>query len=151
MKSTIRLALVCCLSGLVTSARADVSEAEAAHLGKELTPIGAEIAGNAPGTIPAWTGGITAPPAGYKVGDHHPDPFASDQPLYTITAANAAQYVSQLTAGHQALLKAYPDYKLIVYPTHRSASYPQRIYDATRADATSAHLVGNGNGIRSFV
>ena len=30
-----------------------------------LTPFGAERAGNADGTIPAWTGGITSAPAGY--------------------------------------------------------------------------------------
>jgi len=61
---------------------------QAARLGKDLTPLGAERAGNAAGTIPEWTGGITQPPAGYSVGMHHPDPFASDQPLYVITAAN---------------------------------------------------------------
>ena len=32
-----------------------------------------ERAGNADGTIPAWNGGITKPPEGYKPGDHHPD------------------------------------------------------------------------------
>src|SRR3954463_13989439 len=93
---------------------------DANRLGQDLTPLGAEKAGNADGSIPAWTGGITTPPAGYKVGDHHPDPFAGDQPLYTVTAANAGQYAAKLTAGHLALLKAYPDYKMIVYPTHRS-------------------------------
>ena len=54
-----------------------------------LTPLGAEKAGNAAGTIPAWDGGITTPPAGYQRGAHHPDPFAGDQPLFTITSANA--------------------------------------------------------------
>ena len=34
-----------------------VSAEEAAHLGKDLTPLGAEAAGNADGTIPPWTGG----------------------------------------------------------------------------------------------
>ncbi len=133
--------------GFHASLLAAVSAADAARLGKELTPLGAEMAGNADGSIPAWTGGITTPPAGYKVGDHHPDPFAGDQPLYTVTAGNAAQYESKLAAGTLALLKAYPDYKLIVYPTHRSASNPQRVYDATKVNATNAHLVSNGNGI----
>ena len=35
------------------------------------TPVGAQKSGNAAGTIPAWTGGITSPPAGFKQGDHH--------------------------------------------------------------------------------
>ncbi len=135
----------------VSIASAAVGEADAARLGKDLTPLGGEVAGSADGTIPAWSGGITTPPAGYKVGDHHPDPFASDQPLYTITPANAAQYEAKLSAGSLSLLKAYADYKLVVYPTRRSASNPQRIYEATRKNATSAQLVAGGNGFSGAI
>ena len=131
--------------------RAAISEAQAARLGADLTPLGAERAGNADGTIPAWDGGITTPPAGYKVGDHHPDPYAADQPLYTVTAANLARYQDRLTAGQIALLKTYPDYKLVVYPSHRSASNPPRIYEATRQHATTAQLTEGGNGITGSV
>ena len=42
-----------------------VSAQEAQQLKTSLTPVGAERAGNAAGTIPAWTGGVTAPPPGY--------------------------------------------------------------------------------------
>lgn len=129
-------------------ARAAVSEAEAGRLGKELTPLGAEAKGNADGSIPAWNGGIQSQPAGYKPGDHHPDPFTADQPLLTVTPANASQHEARLTAGQRAVLKAYPEYKLVVYPTHRSASNPQRIYDATRRNATTAQLISTGNGIK---
>ena len=141
------------LAGLVvlTPLRGAVAAADAARLGKDLTPLGGEMAGNADGSIPAWTGGITTPPAGYKVGDHHPDPFAGDQPLYTVTPGNAGQSEGQLTAGTLALLKAYADYKVIVYPTHRSASNPQRIYDATRKNATTGKLVEGGNGISGAI
>ncbi len=128
--------------------QAAVSEADAARLGKDLTPLGAEAKGNAGGSIPAWTGGIVTPPAGYKPGNHHPDPYGADQPLYTISAANAGQYEGQLTTGQLAVMKAYPNYKLVVYPTRRSASNPPRIYDAIRRNATSAELVSNGNGFR---
>ncbi len=128
-------------------ARAAISATDAARLGHDLTPLGAETAGNAAGTIPAWNGGLLTPPSGYKVGDHHPDPFAADQPLFTVNASNLSTYEAQLTAGHIALLKAYPDYKLVVYPTHRSASNPQRIYDATRKNAPTAQLIATGNGI----
>ena len=136
---------------LLAHANAAVSEADAARLGKDLTPLGAEAKGNADGSIPAWNGGVQTPPAGYKPGDHHPDPFATDQPLFTVTPANAAQHEGQLTAGHLAVLKAYPDYKLVVYPSHRSASNPQRVYDATRKNATSARLVSGGNGIAGAI
>jgi len=143
--------LAAALAFLASTGFAAISPDEAARLGQDLTPLGAEKAGNADGTIPAWTGGITSPPAGYKVGDHHPDPYATDQPLYTITAANAASYEPRLGAGLLALLKAYPDYKLVVYPAHRSAANPPRIYDATRRNATSAQLVSNGNGIAGAI
>lgn len=152
MKQVFRLyPTVFLASFLGCAAYAAVPETEASRLGKDLTPLGAEAAGNADGSIPAWNGGILTPPAGYKPGDHHPDPFANDQPLYTVTPANAAQYAEKLTAGSQALLKAYPDYKMIVYPTRRSASNPQRIYDATRANATSAQLAEGGNGIKGAI
>ena len=79
---------------------------------------------------------------------HHPDPFAGDTILYTVTAANMAQYESILTEGHKALLSTYPDtYKLPVYPTRRSASLPQRIYDATKATAATARITGDGAGL----
>jgi hypothetical protein len=141
------------LSGLLAlPAVAQVSESEAARLGQDLTPLGAERAGNAAGTIPSWDGGITSPPAGYTVGMHHPDPFADDRPLYTVTADNLAEYESQLTAGHAALIKTYPSsYKLVVYPTRRSASNPERIYEATRKNATTARLVNNGAGFEGAI
>ena len=120
----------------------------ASDLGKSRTPLGAEKAGNAAGTIPAWEGGITAPPAGYKSGDHHPDPFANDKPSATITSANAEQYADNLTDGHKALLARYAStYKMPVYPTRRSASAPQDIYDATKANVGSAKLADGGNGV----
>ncbi len=148
MKRILLSTLFLCTAAGLSAA---ITEAQAARLGADLTPLGGEKAGNADGSIPEWTGGITAPPAGYTVGDHHPDPFATDQPLYTVTPANMDQYKDKLTAGQVALLKAYPDYKLIVYPSHRSASNPQRIYDATKKNATTASLADNGNGITGSV
>ena len=135
-----------------SSSYAAVSEEQAARLGKDLTPMGAIQAGNADGSIPPWEGGITKPPTAYKPGDHHPDPFADDQPLYSITAANSDQYKDKLTAGHLAMLEAYPDsFKMLVYPTRRSASFPQRIYDATLTNATQAELVADGNGVANAI
>ena len=47
------------------SALAVVSAEQVARLGQDLTPMGAEKAGNADGTIPEWTGGgIAEIPAG---------------------------------------------------------------------------------------
>ncbi len=139
------------LLALALGASAALSPADAERLGKDLTPLGGEKAGNAAGTIPAWDGGITTPPAGYKVGMHHPDPFAADSAQFTITGANADQYADKLSAGHLALLKAYPTYKMPVYPTRRSASNPQRVYDATKKYATTARLTEGGNGVAGVV
>ena len=127
---------------------AEISSTDLARLGADLTPLGAERAGNASGSIPAWAGGITSPPSGYTTGDHHPDPFAHDAPLFTVTSANASQYASLLTAGHQALLNTYGDtYRMVVYPTHRSASVPDYIYDATHEYAPTATLTNEGAGV----
>lgn len=127
--------------------QAEISAEDTARLGKDLTPVGGEKAGNAAGTIPAWTGGITNPPASYKPGDHHPDPFENDKVLFKISKANMAEYADQLTQGHKALLEADENYFLNVYPTRRSASFPQRIYDATKKVAQTAILTEDGNGI----
>lgn len=120
---------------------------EVARLGKDLTFVGAEKAGNKAGTIPAWEGGITTPPAGYQKGGDYVDPYADDKILFTIDASNMDKYADQLTDGYKAMLKAYPTFKLNIYPTHRSNSMPQRIYDATRRIAEKAELVDGGNGV----
>ncbi|QIR14438.1 DUF1329 domain-containing protein [Shewanella aestuarii] len=129
-------------------AMAKVSEADAAKLGTSLTPMGAEKAANADGSIPAWDGGITKPVAGYEKGMHHPDPFPNDKILFTVTNANKAQYQAYLTPGQNKLFELYPDtYKMNVYETRRTASAPQYVYEAIKANATSAELVAQGNGI----
>lgn len=132
-----------------TDSLAAVSAEQAAALKSTLTPLGGEKAGNAAGTIPAWTGGITQAPAGYKgPGQHHVDPFAADQPLFTITKANLEQYKANLTPGQIGLINAYPEtFQIPVYPTRRSASAPQWVYDNTFKNATTAKLLNDGNGI----
>lgn len=151
--SMISIACAIALLALAPAAlHAAATPQEVARLGKDLTPLGAEKGANQDGTIPAWDGGIKSPPAGYKPGQHYIDPFAGDKPLFTITAANLAQYAGKLTPGQQALFKAYPkSYKMNVYPTRRSASFPQRIYDKTIANAGTAKLVDNGYGVTGTI
>ncbi len=154
-KNFLKLGLLaaCCAVGIATAA---VSPQEAARLGNELTPMGATRAGNAAATIPAWNGGLdSTAKAGFpnfKSGGHHPDPYASDKPLYRIDASNMQRYASMLTTGHQALLSTYKDsYFMNVYPSQRSAAFPQRIYDATRSNATTAQLTGDGTGVTGAI
>lgn len=110
-----------------------------------LTPVGADAGPSADGVIPAWQGGITPErwPEGYAESERLIDPFATDEPVATVTADNMAEHAEYLSDGHKALLRRYPDYRMKVYPTRRSVSYPERIYRATRDNEGSARLVGS--------
>jgi len=148
MKKLTILSVAVMMALSAPAALAKVSQADADKLGTTLTPLGAEKAANADGSIPAWDGGISKPIAGYTKGMHHPDPFPSDKALFTITNANKAQYTELLTPGQKELFEVYPDtYKMNVYESHRTAAVPQYVYDATKANAVRAELVSQGNGI----
>ena len=125
------------------TAHAAITPAEADKLGKELTPVGAEKAGNKDGSIPTWEGGLTKPPAGWNPAQGYADPFAAEKPLFTITGANAEQYKDKLAAGTMALLKKYPSYKMVVYPAHRTAAYPKEVTDKAKEQATKVKLEGS--------
>lgn len=148
-KHALALAAGAVLAAGTGMVQAAVSAEEAAKLGRELTPVGAEKAGNAAGTIPAWDGGITRPPAGFRVGTFHIDPFAADKPLYSVTRANQAQYANVLSPGQKAMFAKYPTFRMDVYPTRRSASFPQRTYEFTKRNATQCKLVANGEGVQN--
>ncbi len=135
------------LAASAWQAQAKVDSVQASRLGQDLTPLGGERAGNASGSIPAWDGGLATPPASYQPGMHHPDPYAADPVRYVINAGNLEQYQDVLPEGIKTLLRTYPDYRLRVFPSHRSAAAPQRIYDATRFNALNAELIANGNGV----
>ncbi len=117
-----------------------VSAGGASTLGDGLTPTGAEQAGNAEGTIPAWTGGITEPVAGWKEGERLIDPFSGDRPTFSITSENVDQHGDRLTQGQKALFERYPGYRMDIYPTRRSCALPQRVYDVTERNMGQAAL-----------
>lgn len=139
--------LLCLASG---SALAKLDASEIARLGKDLTPTGAEMAGSADGLVPAWTGGLTTPLTGYDPAKGYIDPYAGDKPLYTVTSANMAQYDKLLSPGYKALLQKYPDYKMVVYPSHRSSALPQAEYAQIAKEAGSVELVNGGNGLQNY-
>ena len=128
--------------------QAAVPPEQAAKLdGPEFTPLGAERQGNAAGTIPAWEGGITKPPSGYRPGQQHIDPFADDHMQFSINAGNLQEHTDKLSEGQIALLRAYPDsWHMQIYPTRRSVAYPQWVYAAIKDNATTAQLLREGNG-----
>lgn len=119
------------VAAVCAAPRAVATEAHA--LKAALTPLGAERAGNPAGTIPAWTGE-----------DLRPDDHAQDRPLFSITAGNAADYAEQLPEGAKALFAKYPDYRMDVYPTRRSAAAPQSVYDNVFLNATRARAAPAG-------
>lgn len=139
---------ICVLLGaalLTAEAQAGVSPEEAARLKAELTPMGAERAGNPSGSIPAWTGGNVAPAQATNVGPvlRRNDPFAGEKPLFSITSANLSKYTDQLSDGVKEVFKAYPEtFRIDVYKTHRTAAAPQWVYDHTYKNATRAKLNG---------
>ncbi|WP_460120994.1 DUF1329 domain-containing protein [Pseudomonas sp. S2_C03] len=138
------------LTLLASSVMAAVPAAEADKLGKSLTPMGAEMAGNADGSIPAWK------PMAKNAGSVDSkgflsNPFASEKPLFTITAQNVDQYKDKLAPGQYAMFKRYPDsFKMPVYTSHRGATVPDDVFAAIKKNATNTKLVGGGNGLENF-
>jgi Protein of unknown function (DUF1329) len=132
------------------SALGALSAEDAKKLGTTLTEIGAEKSGNADGSIPAYTGGLTTLPAGFKQGSGvRPDPFADEKPLYSITAANMAQFADKLTEGSKALLQKYPTYRMDLYKSHRTVAYPRYLLDNTLKNAVTAVTAEKGNVLRN--
>jgi len=127
--------------------KAEVSVDESRELGATLTPFGSVKAGNADGSIPAWTGGMTKPPPGY-VGKLAPgayiDPFKDEKPILRIDGNNMASHADKLSAGARELLKRNPGYYLDIYPTHRTAAYPESVYEATKRNATKCKTLQGG-------
>lgn len=127
-------------------AQAGVTASEANALGTTLTPLGGEMAGNADGSIPAWTGGMTSDPL-YKHGGRRDHLFKDDKPLFSITPANMNDYADKLTEGTKALLKLYPQtYRVDVHKTVRAAAAPQWVYDNTKKNAVSGNIIEGPSG-----
>ena len=134
--------------GLATPAFAAVTAEEAKQLGTTLTPFGAVKAANADGSIPAYTGGLTKAPEGFKPDSGFwTDPFKDEKPVLRIDSKNMAQHAALLSEGQKHLLSKYPGYYLNVYPTHRTAAYPKKILDATVRNATACKTTKEGLAI----
>jgi hypothetical protein len=155
MRYTSLLAVAALIGVSAGSSYAAPSAEDIAKLGKSLTPFGAIKAGNADGTIPAWDGGICTPPPGYnpvggmeRGGGPYIDPFADEKPRLVITAQNYKDYADKLDPGIMELFARYPDtYRMNVYPTHRTACFPDWVYKNTIEGAGKAELVGDAPGL----
>jgi len=147
-KHVSQLFITLALALTTATGHAVVSAQEAARLKSELTPFGAEKAGNQAGTIPAWNGGYTRVWPGYRSGEPRPDPFSGQKPLFRVTAANMDQYADKLSDGVKELLRRFSSYRLDVYPTHRTAAAPQWVYDNTFRNATRADTRDDGLAVQ---
>ncbi|UII70656.1 DUF1329 domain-containing protein [Pseudomonas sp. HN11] len=148
MRKTIA---VLALSLLASNVMAAVSPEEAAKLGTTLTPVGAEKAGNADGSIPAWTGGIPKNAGAVDSKGFLADPFAGEKPLFVITAATVDKYKDKLSDGQVAMFKRYPEtYKIPVYPSHRTVNLPPEIYESIKRSALNVKPINDGNGLEGF-
>ena len=141
-----RLLLLFALIAASLSAFAAVSEEEEATLKTTLTPMGAERAGTADGSIPPWEGGYTTPFPGVAPGSARTDPFAAEKPLVSISAKNMAEYEGKLTEGTRALLAKFPGYRIDVYATHRTAAAPPSVYQANAKNALAGKLIDSSAG-----
>lgn len=149
-KSPLMGPLTAAVFAMSAPAYAKVSPEEAAKLGKELTPVGAEMAGNKEGTIPAWT---PQKARGALKGEYADDPsIANEKPLMVIEAKDVAKYADKLTEGHKELFKRYPStYKMQVYPSHRKYTFPDKLLEETKLNATRAELEGVDNPKGAYV
>lgn len=131
--------LVLCVSPL--RAADEPVAADAAPVPVELTPFGAERAGNADGSIPAWQEAASSPDCAEAAEGSLCTPDGGEPPLYVVDAANRALYDALLSDGQRALLDAHPDsYRLRVFATRRNFTNPPGIYAATLAHAGRAQL-----------
>lgn len=147
MRAGLRLrlgALALALWPALVAARA--SPEDAAQLGQSLTPVGAQRDANADGSIPAWGGGISAPPPCYGgSGARYCNPFPDDQPLLEITAANLPSFRDRLSPGQRALFAKYgASYRMRVYATRRSFANPPAYYEGSIRNAVQVELTDSG-------
>lgn len=129
---------------LAGTAHAQISAEDAARLGQDLTPVGAQRAGNDAGTIPEWT---PLERRGSLQGFYPNVPeVADDEVKFVITAENMEQYKDHLSEGHKKLLSTYPDsYKMEIFPSRRIVAWPEEIYAATKKNATDCKLIDPDN------
>ena len=132
-------------------AQAAPTPEEIKQLGTTLTEWGAEKAGNKDGTIPAYTGGLTKPPARYSSSrpTYYPDPFPEDKPLFSIDAKNMDKYGDKIADGVKAMMRKYPTFHIDVYQTRRLAAYPQHVLDNTLKNTTRCHVAEDTKGLNS--
>lgn len=144
MKPTIQL-----LAGILLAAQVSLAHAalpnEVERLGKDLTPLGAEKAGNKSGTIPAWAG-FEAPLPGWAPLKKRIDYWKhkDEKPLFSIDASNVNKYAENLTPGQIQVIKQLKGYRMDIYPSHRTCDAPGFVKENTKKNVTTAAVSPEG-------
>ncbi|MEH6389240.1 MAG: DUF1329 domain-containing protein, partial [Pseudomonas profundi] len=133
------------LVGIASEGWAAPGADEIARLGNDLTPWGAIVAGNEDGTIAPYNGGLE-PPSSYDPSrpGFRPDPFADEKPLFSVTAENLDDHAEHVSEGFKVMLRKYPGFRMDVYPSHRTAKYPDYVIANTLKNAETCRLTENG-------
>ncbi len=124
--------------------QASVPIDQAKRLNSDLTPIGAIRKGNADGSIPAWNNK-------YNDKTSHSKwlrAIEKEKPLFVIDHSNIDTHRRFLSIGLQKLIAAYPDsFNIPVYPSHRTAVYPQWLYSNAYKNALEAKISKDGEEV----
>lgn len=126
--------------------------ADAAKLGTELTPAGAEKSSNKDGSIPAWSGNETQQ-SGWSFGKLRGEHFKyrADKPVVTIDASNADKYADKLSPGQLAMLKQVKGYRMDVYPSRRTCGIPDFVAENTKKNVGTAKIGADGWSLKEAV
>lgn len=131
--------------GLLSTSAWSATSSDVARLGQDLTPVGAEKAGNKDGTIPAFSG-TENPLPGWSYGKLREDYWKhkAEKPLFTIDATNVDKYADKLTPGQIQMIKQVKGYTMPVYPTHRDCGLPEAVEKNTKDGALKSAIAKDG-------
>ena len=90
---------------------------------------------------------INQPISGYDHNENnYPDPFSSDEIVFTIDKSNFQNFTETLlTSGQKEMFRTYPEtFKMNIYPSRRSCSVPSEVIELSNENA---QLIDEGEGI----
>lgn len=144
---------LCKISAAITIAlcanAANASSISAADIGTKLTAAGSSVA--ASGNIPAFEGSSLLPGTDPDKSRLSTWKHKDEKPLFTIDSSNYQTYADRLSPGQAAIFKSDKDYKMAVYPTHRTCALPDFAVQNTKKNIGFAKLTSDGNGIEQGV
>lgn len=115
------------------------------------TPLGGEAAGNKEGSIPAWS--AEPAPTNWTYGKSRGEAWKhkGEKALFTIDASNVEKYADKLSPAQVELIKKKSDYKMEVYPTHRSCSAPDFVVENTKKNLEIGALNADGWSLKNAI